>query len=96
MGKLFVMNILSTSIESVINSTEFRRDYKETVRSKGWFRNILSGLSYLHKLEMCHLDVKRDNILIDKEDNAVICDFSGLNYSKKKTNRLVVKKKTYF
>lgn len=37
---------------------------------------ILAGLSYLHENSVIHVDLKPDNILIDKEGHLVICDFS--------------------
>lgn len=40
-----------------------------------YIRQVASALDYLHGKQMMHLDVKPANILIDKEDNAVLIDF---------------------
>ena len=34
----------------------------------------------ISNLGHCHLDIKIDNALLNEEDNAVLCDFSGLNF----------------
>jgi serine/threonine protein kinase len=43
---------------------------------KDVFSQILGALSYLHKHNICHRDIKPDNILYDKENKQVkIIDF---------------------
>lgn len=40
-------------------------------------------MSYLHRMDMCHLDLRAENVLMALEgDRAVIADFSGLRYAK--------------
>lgn len=38
-------------------------------------KDILSSLSYIHKQEVLHRDIKLDNILLDKNNNLKLCDF---------------------
>lgn len=35
----------------------------------------------LYSSGLCHYDLKIDNVLINEEDRAVLCDFSSLNYT---------------
>lgn len=39
---------------------------------------VLSGLAYLHRLDLCHLDLRAENVLISFDDRAVVADFSGM------------------
>jgi len=43
--------------------------------SKSIFKNILEGLSYLHKMNIIHRDIKPSNIMFDKNDIVKIGDF---------------------
>ena len=43
--------------------------------ASGYIRQIASALSYLHKRNTMHLDVKPSNILLDESGNAVLIDF---------------------
>ncbi len=40
-----------------------------------FFRQLISGIKYLHNHGICHRDIKPENILITKEGNVKICDF---------------------
>ncbi|KAF4463946.1 kinase domain-containing [Fusarium albosuccineum] len=42
-----------------------------------WANQVRSTVAYLHKLDLVWGDVKPDNVLIDKNDNAVIIDLEG-------------------
>ena len=59
-------------------------------RVKKWFRQILTVIEYLHNSRHCHLDIKTDNALLDEEENAVLCDFSGLNFTDVPLDRTVM------
>ena len=39
------------------------------------FWKILEGIKFLHDLNICHLDIKLDNILLDSHYNPIIMDF---------------------
>lgn len=85
-GTLFVMPLFPKCLHDVVTSSEFTVDETAFLRTKCWFKQILTGLEYLHSSGFCHLDLKTDNVLIDCHDNAVICDFSGLHYSTSPVN----------
>lgn len=40
-----------------------------------FFRQILEGMQYLHSRNIVHRDIKPDNILLDSNNKAKICDF---------------------
>jgi serine kinase len=40
-----------------------------------WFRQVASGLQYLHSKNIAHRDLKCQNILLSKHFNAKLCDF---------------------
>ena len=44
-------------------------------KSLAYIRQIADALSYLHKNNILHLDVKPANILIDQDDKAILIDF---------------------
>ena len=39
------------------------------------FWKILEGIKFIHDLDICHLDIKLDNILLDSHYNPIIMDF---------------------
>ena len=47
---------------------------------KHYYRQLISGLEFMHKHNICHRDLKLENILIDKNGTLKITDFglSGL------------------
>ena len=44
-------------------------------RAVSYIRQICSALSYIHRKNIMHLDIKPANILLDEEGNAVLIDF---------------------
>lgn len=39
------------------------------------FKQIIEGINYMHSKNVCHRDIKLENILIDKSLNLKIIDF---------------------
>lgn len=48
-----------------------------------YFKNIISGIAYLHKLNIVHRDLKPENMLLDWNYNIKIVDFGLSNTYKK-------------
>lgn len=57
-------------------------------------QNIANGLNFLHNQNIIHSDLRTDNIMIDDQLNAKICDF-GLIKSKEYIRSLLLMKKSY-
>ena len=77
--KLYVMPKHPSTLGRVLRSPAFQYDPKKVVKIKKWFKGILEALDHLHKSELCHLDLKSDNVLISSHDSAILCDFTVLN-----------------
>ena len=61
---------------------------EETLRK--YFRSCLKALDYLHNVaQVIHLDIKPDNILIDREDNIRLSDFGISKVIENKDDLLV-------
>ena len=44
-------------------------------RRLSWYADILSGLCHLHELRIAHYDLGPENVLLDSQQAAVLCDF---------------------
>lgn len=42
-----------------------------------WYQDIIRALLHIHKLGVAHSDLRIDNILIDTQGHALLCDFSS-------------------
>jgi serine/threonine protein kinase len=68
-----ISNYLSKgNLFSYLQKTE--RGFQEK-HAKIIFSKILEGVQYIHNSDICHLDIKLDNILLDAHYNPVITDF---------------------
>lgn len=47
----------------------------EIKAAQRYFKQILSGVEYLHSRGIAHRDLKPENILLDEHDNIKISDF---------------------
>ena len=59
--------------------------------TKGIFRAVCKGIADLHRAGVAHLDIKPENVLLDHNGNAYICDF-GCSYAYNVEERKVSKK----
>ena len=48
--------------------------------SKLWFRQITSGIQYLHRMNIAHRDLKCENILLTKKFHIKLADFGFARY----------------
>ncbi|KAH9386572.1 serine/threonine protein kinase KIN1/2 [Nematocida major] len=52
-------------------------------QARKYFLQILDALSYCHAHNIVHRDIKIENIMVDKDDNAILIDFGLANFFEK-------------
>jgi glycogen synthase kinase 3 beta len=72
---VFVLEYLPSSLGSELSKNQQQHIHFHPEVLKSYVFQLLSGLAYLHGLEICHRDIKLDNILVDPINNILkICD----------------------
>ena len=61
------------SLSKAIQSAQSNRIPRKVVQFT--IAEIVLGLEYMHKFNICHRDLKPDNILYDHDFHVKICDF---------------------
>ncbi|XP_060528325.1 testis-specific serine/threonine-protein kinase 3 [Cylas formicarius] len=59
-------------------------------QAKIWFRQMISGLQYLHGKNIAHRDLKCENILLSKKFNVKLADFGFARYCVDADNRRIL------
>eukprot|EP01022_Parablepharisma_sp_SALTPOND_P020733 TRINITY_DN3857_c0_g1_i1.p2 TRINITY_DN3857_c0_g1~~TRINITY_DN3857_c0_g1_i1.p2 ORF type:complete len:372 (+),score=40.87 TRINITY_DN3857_c0_g1_i1:3659-4774(+) len=72
----FVFEYVPSSLEKYINEHK-KRARIPIVTIKAIMRQLLEGLEFVHSKNICHRDLKPDNILLDDELHVKICDFGS-------------------
>lgn len=75
---LYVIGILSKDYSGGALYHVLDEGLVNSYRWKRWPLQIGHALSYFHGKGIAHLDLKPDNIVLDKNDNAFIIDVSGI------------------
>jgi serine/threonine protein kinase len=57
---------------TIITKTAFTKD---TILARTYFRQLISGLKYLHSKSVCHMDLKPQNLLLGEDYLLKITDF---------------------
>ena len=72
--------------QDLLNLINSKRNIRlEENEARDCFYQVTQGLKYLHQLNICHRDIKCDNIFVHKENDKVICkigDFGLAAYDK--------------
>lgn len=56
-------------------------DYDKTIK---YIKQLVDTLDYLHNQNIIHRDIKLENIILDNNDNIVLCDFGWATFCNKK------------
>ncbi|KAF8774584.1 putative cyclin-dependent like protein [Argiope bruennichi] len=71
---------LPYDLMKAVTSNEYLQNPESLNQLKLWLHQVLCGLDYLHYKDLCHLDMKSDNVLISRRaSKAMIADFTFLN-----------------
>lgn len=52
-----------------------KHDRVDEAQAKIWFAQLVSGVKYIHDMEIAHRDLKLSNLLLDMKQNIRITDF---------------------
>ena len=71
----YVMDFIDgESLAARMRCTEQPLGEREAMR---YFGQVLDALEAIHAAGLCHMDLKPDNLMVDKADNAVLIDFGA-------------------
>jgi glycogen synthase kinase 3 beta len=79
-GKLtqnFVFEYIPDSLEHFINNARQRGERIPMSAVKTIMRQLLEALAFIHEKGIAHRDIKPDNVLLDADLNAKLCDFGS-------------------
>mmetsp|Transcript_46658 Transcript_46658/g.146286 ORF Transcript_46658/g.146286 Transcript_46658/m.146286 type:complete len:487 (-) Transcript_46658:321-1781(-) len=80
-GKIYlnlVMEFLPANLHRLIKYHARRQESMSLLSAKVYSWQILRALAYLHRRNICHRDIKPQNVLIDPETHkAKLCDFGS-------------------
>lgn len=86
---IYFMPLLKQSLDKILVENSFLSNTKAFELTKTWMKDVSEGLRHLHDMNVAHLDLKIDNVLIDSNIRGVICDFSCTAVMDKRVERLV-------
>lgn len=82
-----IFDYLPTSLRGLINSTKEKNLLVDFQLIKTYYESLLNGLAYLQSMNLCHRDLKPDNILLDESQNCTIVDFGAAKENASKNNQ---------
>lgn len=72
--------ILESFVDGVSLSEKLKEQTLNPQKAVRYVLDVCSALSFLHSLDIIHRDVKPQNIIIDKNDNAVLIDLQAARH----------------
>lgn len=87
---VFFMPKFGSTLSKMLHMKAFTIDPRSFQAALRWIRDVTSALSFLHGRDLCHLDVKTNNVLISNHDGrAVLADFGFIAKTDELVTRLV-------
>eukprot|EP00826_Nyctotherus_ovalis_P023993 TRINITY_DN1849_c0_g2_i1.p2 TRINITY_DN1849_c0_g2~~TRINITY_DN1849_c0_g2_i1.p2 ORF type:complete len:226 (+),score=54.63 TRINITY_DN1849_c0_g2_i1:336-1013(+) len=77
MTQNLVFELASESLESFIQRTREAKEEIPMKRVKSTLKQILEGVKYIHTKNICHRDLKPDNVLLYEDASVRLCDFGS-------------------
>ncbi|XP_071041548.1 uncharacterized protein [Parasteatoda tepidariorum] len=78
---IFITEIMDTNLFLFLQKKPFRNDPFAPEKCRLFARQVFSGLAYLHERNLCHLDIRAENIFVASDSRVTVADFSGLTYA---------------
>lgn len=93
---IFVTPVHSMNLEEVVLKSSLLAEKNAFDKAIVWKEQILSAIVYLHQKDLCHLDLKLNNVLLTEDKRAVVADFGFLSSTEKPVQKLVPVFRMYF
>lgn len=78
---IFTTSAQPYTLHHLLTNRNFLQNPRAFENVTHWLKDVINGLSYLHKNNCYHLDLKYNNILISAQSKGLICDFTFLTQS---------------
>lgn len=87
---VFLTPLCPSDLKSFVDRSVLSKEKEGFAKALSWLQGVCSGLKYIHEKQLCHLDIKLSNVLINEEGKVLLCDFGALTRTEGATNRLEI------
>lgn len=84
----FLTPLYSAALNDLLVGARICQDKQGFGKGLSLLKGVCSGLQYLHRRSLCHLDIKLSNVLVKDDGEAALCDFGSLTRTQGATDRL--------
>lgn len=76
-----VMDLLSRNLREALETGSYNQAWKLRVADE-----VLAALEYLHLRDICHRDIKLENVMLDEDENVYLTDFGFVAFAHDKVS----------